>query len=517
MDKNLFLLSSSEVKLLQDISLYDTRFQGFSGFAEVRDNVDVVIQEADDNSVGHQEFDDDIEHMKTIVTTAITGELDKRREEGGENKPPRLPNYEDPENPEPWDWWQDWDGDDFSDILEVLDTPDDDDTWLSEREVYRNSHGRKYLPLQEMKGFISLKDSFQMDMDSLTVTLAQEEPWAVPGRLGNWDLIQLDAYLAKLKWYKQRLLVKQSGSMLGAYITVMDKDWKIVARKVYLFIDSIKSFASWKSIPVDNVIAETFTHEMFHAWYGDIKSKSFLNYYVHGITQVDEAMTEYGMLCFLQRFNTVFFATARKNVADKFTSGKPRLQCYGLGEFLYDRWASARLFRGKLLSVYQKISPSPRLGNRLVRAYVSAITKRGITPGRAMRLLYFMIDHYHSRIRTAGMHYEFCGRQFSYSSWMALSVLYEYSTIQGSNYTQMDRDFHTTGGMVFFQMKADVVRRHEENLYDMTNVIVLSDGTEVVMLRAWTSGKGGRTEIFLQRVADLFRRGRLPDQVHLLR
>lgn len=517
MDKNLFLLSSSEVKLLQDISLFDTRFQGFNGFADVRNRVDVIIQVASGVEVGHQEFDDDIEHMKTIVTTAITGELEKRREEGGENKPPRLPNYEHPEIPEPWDWWQDWDGDDFSDILAVVDTPVDDEVWLSEREEHRSGRSRMPFNPGSLTEFVTDKSNRQGEMDRMSADVAREEKWAVPGRLDDWDLIQLDAYLARLKWYTLRLHTRLSGSLLGACEPIVDNNWKIIGRKVYLFIDNIKAFASWKNIPVDNVIAETFTHEMFHAWYGDIKSKGFLNFYLFGNRYVDEAMTEYGMLCFLQQYNAFFLATARRNVADKFASGKPKLLCYGLGEFLYGNWSAAGLFDGKLLSVYQKISPSPRLGNRLVRAYVCAITRRGAQPGRCMRLLYFLMDHYHSLIRTGGMHYEFCGRQFSYSSWMALSVLREYSSIAGSNYWRMDLDFHHGGGPVFFKRKADVVMLHEENLYDMANVLILSDGTEVVMVRAWTNGKGGRTEIFLHRVADLYRKGRLPDQVHLLR
>ena len=513
MDLNLHLLSSSQIKLIQDINLLDGDIEGFKSLKSTREEVDLVIL---DEGTGYGMFEDSLREEEEGIRREIEKEKEKRirpSEDGPYQEWPSLPNYDNPEEQEPL--FAEWDDDEID--FPIFDDWDDDGKWLQEQEWRRNERGEGNRD-ERLVGFM------QNDANSI-------------GGLNNYELLQLDARLGQIKWFRLRLSrsrnwmknplidIKWSAQMMGCYCVRRNTEGKVSSRTVYLFIDIIKAYAHARKVSEEAIIAEIYTHEMFHAYYDDVKSKPFVSVYLNGVREIEEAMTEYGMLVFIAKFFPSYLPVAQADVKNKLSSGKPMLQCYGLGEYLFRSWSGVGLFGNKIFKVYQKISPSPRLGIRIVRKYVSTIRRPMATiqiVRRSMKMLYLILDYFDTSIPTTSTHFSFNGKSFGRMTAMVYEVLRYYADYTKNGFNKMVSDFDNYnsslyGAYYIFEEERKINPGDINSKYDPKNKITLSDGTVIVPCKIWYSTNGDNTTAFLDKVKELYKHRVLDQSVKVLR
>lgn len=124
--------------------------------------------------------------------------------------------------------------------------------------------------------------------------------------------------------------------------------------KVVLYVESIRNA---KCQPHDWLLAEVYVHEMHHAWY-DHNLSAPAAY----IREVEEPLTELGMLLFMEKFDVqdpgilhdaIFSVQCKKN---GMTS------CYGFGSYIFSEAAYKQLdWRNALLAAKYSLTASPLL------------------------------------------------------------------------------------------------------------------------------------------------------------
>jgi len=524
MDRNLYLLSPDEIKMIQDINTMGERsplflFNQQFCFKSVKDtsdclpvdlviltkgNVSTSVSSSQDGN-GYEPIIDDIEAEEETIRKIIGEEIDHRN---GQNRNgdyqneenlfepepiPELPNYYSNNRDEPI--FVDWDDDPTLENGPYDDTPYED--WYKTREYGHNV--------------------------TLETLMTNYGVMAAPGRLNNCELLQLDARLGHLSWCKKRLssTTKWSGSILGKYMVRFDNSYKPISRTIYLLIDNIQQLATNKGTTRDTFIAETYIHEMFHAYYDNIRTTNIVNAYLQGITEIEEAMAEFGMLVFLSKFNSSFLPYAHANVMSKLTSGDPYLQFYGLGAELFNKWATINPFNGKILEKYQKIMPSPRYGIRLVDYFVRlARSRRHFNANNCIKSIHDIIDWFDSNIGNSQQHYKYGGYTTGCSNRMVLAVLSDYAKQPTSNLIHMQtlfNNFSPSYGKYHIFEERSAIKDDIANHYMLDKPVTLSDGSVIVVAGRWNNSPKGNTAAFLTQVKRLKRRRVLMNCVELLR
>ena len=544
MDRNLYLLKSEQIKLLQDIctrDYYKHILEGFTCFHEIRNQVDVVI--LDDNT-GYGEYYKTIEEDEKSIRKAIEEELRRREginiDEETREERPHLPNYDHPEdyNPSIFDW-----EDNDSDLDYGYFSAGDDENWLrtknhiSRLQQHQRSPNR-YEYSYKINGLLSIKDvdnthlQFMSDDSELVYTYG----------LSNDQLRLLDDRLGRLKWNRYRLnraidnrksgnVTYWSGTMLGCFCIERNPEGKIKSKTIYLFIDSIRDHARTHplntasyTVSEDSIVAQVFIHEMFHAYY-HVNSKDFISTFLKGIVYIEEAMTEYAMLNFLDEYDTNHYKVALYDVEDKLNSHDPTLQYYGLGAYLHKVWFKKCLFKDKLLKIFQTIQPAPRLSIRLVRAFVANVRSRSrFSASLSMRYLYDIIDYFRTFIRSTSDNYCFRGQNYGCTNHLVYAVLQYYKSYTKCSLAQMQSDFdyantNLYGSKPLF-LELSAIPADQVNIdYDLTQKFTLEDGSgiEVVPLRKWANKINGSAMKFLVKVSHLHRRGIINEPVRILR
>ena len=544
MDRNLYLLTSEQIKLLQDIctrDFYKYVLEGFTCFHEVRNGVDVVIL---DDSTGYDEYYKALEEDEKSIREKIEEELRRREginhDEEIREERPNLPNYDNQEeyNPSIFDW-DDNEPDLDQDYFYVGDDKDwlrikDDISRLQQKQRARYRHGYSYKRdyLMSIEDVDNIHQQFMSDDSELVYTYG----------LSNDQLQLLDDRLGRLKWNKYRLdraisnrksgnVTYWSGSMLGCFCVKRNDEGKVKSRTIYLFIDSIRDHARTHplntasyTVSEDSIVAQVFVHEMFHAYY-HVDSKDFISTFLKGIVEIEEAMTEYAMLNFLDAYDKSHHDVAIYDVEDKLNSHDPALQCYGLGAYLHKIWFKHGLFKDKLLTIFQTIQPAPRLSIRLVRSFVANVRSRSrFNASLSMRYLYDIIDYFRTRIHNTSDNYCFRGQNYGCTNRLVYAVLQYYKSYTKCSLAQMELDFdHANQNLygpkpLFLELSA--IPADQVNIdYDLTQKFTLEDGSgiEVVPLRRWANTINGSAMKFLIKVSRLHRRGIIDEAVRVLR
>ena len=354
---------------------------------------------------------------------------------------------------------------------------------------------------------------------------------SVFGSIDNHQLRQLDLRLRQLKCYLHRLTKDDqawwSGSLLGCYLPKRDKG----RRKLFLFIDNIHNHATSKGITSNSVLASTFTHEMFHAYYDDIESKEFIRCGLHGVREIEEAMTEFGTLCFLKTFNPSIQKDAYNDIRDKLNSKHPYLQCYGLGSVLYDEYCDnkfPKFLQGiryiPFFEMYQKIQPSPRSDYNAVMTYFHMInrTLNHNDEKACVLLLYKILSYYNIFIKDAGQHYSFDGISESASNRLVYSVLRQYVDYNNKigktpSLQQMKKDFvvlgNNLGDKQTFEEESNI---KSWRTYEITEKIQLTDAT-IYPAQSWDNSEGGKMSDFIKLAHNLYMSGKIDKEVIILR
>lgn len=543
MDLNFHLLKSDQILLLQNICLKEfINLEGFSTFRNTRDNVDVVIL---DDSTGYGEYYRILDKEEQEIREKIKEELERRQgiegQEEEREERPKLPNFDNPESEEPSIF--DWEEEDLSNNHYFTPLVNDNDEWLADRGELSNSRTRsRIVRRRECAPWSTDTRIFTLDIieEMRSEYMSDDADLIFTKGLNNFQLKQLDNKIGEIKWNRARLRrscdnrkngtsTYWSGTMLGCYCVERDLKGKVISRTIFLFLDSIRDHAkhhpltSWHSVNESNILAEVFVHEMFHAYFQDIKSKDFIVSYLRGIREIEEAMAEYAMLAFLKNFDKTSFDIAEFDVNEKLISGDPQLQCYGMGKHLFDNWYGKKIFDRKILSIYQKIQPSPRTSIRLVRSYINSVrTRHPMNRNRCMRALFEIIDYFNTYIPRTGIHYHFRGSNYGYSNEMVREVLKYYISHTGNSLAKMKIDFEYANAMLYgsrpiFEETAKVAAANDENSYDLREKLALPCGAEIVVLRAWESKISGKTQNFLYKLKHLCRTGILDENVRILK
>ena len=506
MDLNLFLLSPDEIRLIQEINNARVAIMGqpFS-FVDVKNctsstlPVDLVIIKDGDNGEVRARLMAGIKIIRRIIEEELAKRRGEAESEGRLCEPrPQLPNYDNEGMFEPI--FPTWDDDEEYD--DVPDIPYDD--WFDQ-----NFGDRLGFLMEQRNG---------SDQGS-------------NGRLSNDDLLQLDAAIAVLMWKLIRLApsgsgaassTKFSGSLLGLYHVEYDaKDYKVLSRTVYLMIDAITDVAFKQGVPREYVLAEVYVHEMMHAYYDNVKTKKLVNAFLRGINELEEPFAEFGMLCFLNEFNSMLLPSAYYNVRSKL-SGGPHLQCYGLGALMYDKWYLGNhvRFTASPLETYQKIMPSPRLSMRLVRKYRNAANSSLFRPDACLIMIHMIVEKYDSLISHKSQHFSFKTKSFAFSKQLVFEVLNYYAAYTGHGLSVMEADFDNYnpvyGKWHVFEIAAHI-NNSNSSYYQMDRSIILNDGTTIYPACYWRSDPGGNMAAFLDRVKVLKARGILDEAVITLR
>lgn len=514
MDKNLFLLEPSEIKMIQEIntSALTLLHQDFC-LKEVKDfssslPVDLVIltdgqdNGGDNPNHGYQPLIDDLEDEARAIRKIIDEERRRRHPEECNNGKqvegwPRLGNYDNPDNCEP-----------------IFTQIDDDDFLSNYSQLYDDSQYSDWC--KAPRRYNENMEFLLKDCGGVTAN----------GRLNNFALIQLDARLGRIKWYLSSLTkgcngcfnkTNWSASTTGCYHVKYDDDGKVIRRTIYLLLDVIQSVAEARKVTRAEVIAEVYIHEMFHAYYDNVKRKNLVNAYLKGVTELEEPMAEFGMLVFISQYKSSFLADALSNVRSKLSCRD--IQFYGLGAELFDNWASSDPFDGEVLEVYQKIMPSPRLSITLVDMYVHEARSSHFSHNRCLKMIHDIIDGFDRNIGSIHKHYKYNRKEYGHTCRVIHAVLKSYADKTGNPFSKMALDFENAnplyGSYHIFADRSKVTDRIANN-YNLRYPITLKDGTVIVVRAAWSNNKGGNAQTFFNRVKELHKRGILPTSVDIL-
>lgn len=568
MDHNFHLLEKDQIQLLEDISKFETDFgdtqksssgeKNLFSFEETRNKVDVIILKSDDAKIFEKELLSEEKEIRKAIADEKrrreqerNGSIKRGEEDRGINWPEDLYCYEGKVTVEDlfsfpiYNHYEEYHHDDSVEETNDLRRKINDVI-----QYYTNFENEKNKIEQDIKIYDNqLRDKNLADeyrrrrRDLFNEKRARERDFqerrdgSVYGSIDNYQLRQLDLRLRQIICYRFRLdnstQAWWSGSLLGCYLSNRDSYGR---RHLYLFIDNILAHAHSNGFSSNSVIASTFTHEMFHAYYDDIESKDFIRKYLHGIREVEEAMVEYSMLRFLSVYDSGYKDDAYDDVVNKLNSRHPYLQCYGLGACLFDEWNANRFptfkngfFAIPFYEMYQKIQPAPRHNNQEVDQYHNSINRVFYYQNdkiACIQFLYQILFYYNSIIEDKSQHFSFNDESIIFSKQLVCKVLNYYVDDHLNDFgtepdlAEMELAFDNRNPYKFkargIFKDSNNINARNENSYDMKQGIKLSD-TDIYPLNSWSSEGGGNTQLFIEQVNKLFQTGQIKRNIIILR
>lgn len=542
MDKNLFLLTRKEHIVVQEIDHFRGLVLGGDfEFASTRNNVDLIIISKDPNiirkglgeNISEEEInrlireceEEETKFLSTLdreeeeIRRAIDCELERRRQEETPEERPHLPNYEDREERIPHDGeWED-DYDNFP-----YDDEDDLGRWIDRLEYQRNdiiSLSNELRRIEQIQEPTQWDRRRANDIESQLNTLYLQQITSdfenfysddTDNRYTNFQLKLLDDNIRKIREYRSRL---NAGNLLGRFTRNYDSEGREKRRVIHLFLDNIEVSANRLNVNDRiEIIANVYIHELLHAYYSQsLKDRYAL---VNCINDMEEAMAEFGMLSVIQEALPQYLNTAQRCVREKWNT--PSLRCYGLGAYLYDAWNQPNnhncYFNGKILSVYQNIQMSIRNSRRKISSLKRALLNTPCDERRCILLVYYLLYLHACIKRDNTQHYFFNGKTFGCNNRMSSTVLEYYIQHCRPSYQDFQKHFRGSFGLMIpsFIDQTNITNANRRQ-YDLDNIITLADGTNIVLKRAWRSGRGGETVVFMKDIDRLYRMGLLDKHV----
>ena len=554
MDKYLYLLKRNEHVMLQNIDLSEPQIMGRDfRFKPTRDKVNLIIicknrniilkglgndvsglSEEDIKRIvkngekEEQDFESELVEEERRIREVISGELKRRRDEETPEERPLLPNYDDQESQEPHD--EDWEND-------YDDFPYDDNEELEESiNRLEGQRSRGGVLLSELKRIENGQQTrFQWPGGAREIEKELEELY--PHNLlsdfenyysdcySNFQLKLLDDRIRQIRQYRSRL---HAGNLLGYFTRYWNKAGVETERTIRLFLDNIESAANGmcvNGIQVDRseILANVYIHELFHAYYSQGLTQRHA--WVSCINEVEEAMAEFGMLCFVAAADVFaqsprFLQIAEQCVNDKLNT--PNLRHYGLGFCMYQTWNQhcfngSYIFNGNLLSIYQNIQLSIRNSRKKV-SYLKHTLMNNVpnmpyqfNHSNCIKVIYDLFYLYDYIKKNKTQHYSFDGKTYGCNNRMVYAVLDYYNSRNNPTYNNLVNDFRLLRHQWFENVQN--IQRNQTRYYDFDRQLTLSDGTIIVPMHKWESELTGNTIAFIKEVDMLYRRGKLDKHV----
>lgn len=449
MDLNLHLLHPDQLRLIQDICRIPKGVINghyFDGFEEVRDKIDLIIL---DESTGYSMYEEDLKHEEEEIRERIR----KEKELWGDRDFPKLPNYDDPKNPQP--------------IWATLDDP--------------NLKGSQ--PITPLKQFIEWKPGkgVKPSLASIIEYMTDDEDGeSYSGSLTKFQLLQLDARLARIKWNRLRLASK---TITGCYMVWKNRQNR-KDKKVYLFPEAIEKSAMLQNVDFNCALAGTFIHEMFHAYFDDTKAKGFIYEEFFRVTEIEEAVTECSTLHFISQHYNHYLSSIETEIKNKFDNGSTGLYCYGVGYYLYEANSIKNL-----INKYRKVQRTTRYSTLKVREYLREVQGNSPDHQKCVNYLVLLIYYFNKLVKKNMKHYAFNGKQYGWEIHLVRAVLKYYVAKNNPTLTQMQTDFNTAANKDFFEELSLVQARGKEKEYDLDTKITLACGTVIVPRNKWANKK----------------------------
>ena len=526
MDLNLFLLRREEQMLLQNIDLFKGKVLGkVFEFRDTRNHVDVEIVVGQNidfirDNLGSRFTDKEIDQIKengkkeierfrmeleeeeNKIRQEIEDERNSRLNRNNTEEWPYLPYFEGREQPELI--WESGDNnfpyngsDNFQDWLESSDDNfpynenDDLQDWLDSVENEINN----ITNLKELEGSlysINGREKFEDGFENL-----------LPGFLSNYHLKLLDDRIKRIRFYQKRL---NSGSLLGNFSRKYDSKGKEESRCIRLILGNIDAFAKDKGVDRMEILAQVYIHELMHAYYSDILTKRYS--ILDCVTEVEEAMAEFGMLCIMESMvndrmvSASFLNTAIDCVKSKWSSTDLNMKCYGLGYHLYKELCRGGYsLKGKLLSIYQNVQHSVMND----KADISSLKRSllGDNPKKCVAIVHYMLTIFNFIKRNTTQHLLFDHKTFGRNNMMVYAFLKYYINDTKPDFATLKRDF--TDSFNYTDPCCDNASSADPQKYDMNRKMTLTD-VVIVPRRVWDSEKEGATYTFIKEVDDLYKK-----------
>lgn len=517
MDLNLFLLRRKEQMLLQNIGLFKGKVLGnVFEFRDTRNHVDVeivvgqnidfirddlgsrytdeeIVQIKENGEKEIERFRKELDEEEKKIRKEIEDERDSRSRRNSPEEWPSLPYFESREQPEfIWEYSDDNfpynESDNLQDWLASVENEIEKITDLTELENSRLYRGNG-------------KENFEDGFENL-----------LPGFLSNYHLKLLDDRIKRIRFYQKRL---NSGSLLGYFSRKYDSKGKEELRCIRLILGNIDAFAKEKGVDRMEILAQVYIHELMHAYYSDILTKRYS--ILDCVTEVEEAMAEFGMLCVMESMVNVrmvsasFLTTAINCVKSKWSSTDPDLKCYGLGYHLYDVLCSGGYcLKGKLLSIYQNVQHSV-MNDKTDISSLKLSLRRG-EPQKCVAIVHYMLTIFNFIKKNTTQHLLFDHKTFGKNNMMVYAFLDYYIKSTKPNFATLKGDFTNSFNPKYTDPCCDNASSADPQKYDMKRKMKLTD-VDIVPRRVWDSEKDGATYTFIKDVDDLYKKKRIDKRV----
>ena len=514
MDLNLFLLRQEEQMLLQNIDLFKGKVLGnVFEFRDTRNHVDVEIvvgqnidfirddlgsrftdkeidQIKENGKKEIERFRKELEEEENKIRQEIKYEQISRSRRNSAEEWPSLPYYDGCKQPD-FIWKS-------SDNNFPYNESDDLQDWLDSVENEINN----ITNLKELEGSlysINGREKFEDGFENL-----------LPGFLSNYHLKLLDDRIKRIRFYQKRL---NSGSLLGNFSRKYDSKGKEKSRCIRLILGNIDAFAKDKGVDRMEILAQVYIHELMHAYYSDILTKRYS--ILDCVTEVEEAMAEFGMLCIMESMvndrmmPASFLTTAINCVKSKWDSTDLDMKCYGLGYHLYKELCRGGYsLKGKLLSIYQNVQHS--VMNDKADISSLKLSLLGDNPKKCVAIVHYMLSIFNFIKKNTTQHLLFDHTTFGRNTMMVYAFLKYYINDTKPDFATLKRDF--TDSFNYTDPCCDNASSANPQKYDMNRKMTLTD-VVIVPRRVWDSEKEGATYTFIKEVDDLYKKKRINKRI----
>lgn len=500
--------------LLQNIDLFKGNVLGnVFEFRDTRNHVDVEIVVGQNidfirDDLGSRFTDDEIDQIKengkkeierfreeleeeeNKIRQEIEEERISRSRRNSTEEWPSLPYFERREQPELI-----WESSDDNFPYNESDNLQD---WLKsvENEINNITDLKKLedSPLYRINGRENFEDGFEN---------------LLPGFLSNYHLKLLDDRIKRIRFYQKRL---NSSSLLGYFSRKYDSKGKEESRCIRLILGNIDAFAKEKRVDRMEILAQVYIHELMHAYYSDILTKRYS--ILDCVTEVEEAMAEFGMLCIMESMvndrmvSASFLTTAINCVESKWSSTDLNMKCYGLGYHLYkELYKGGYCLKGKLLSIYQNVQHS--VMNDMADISSLKLSLLGGDPKKCVAIVHYMLTIFNFIKKNTTQHLLFDHTTFGKNTKMVYAFLNYYINSKKPDFATLKSDF--TNSFNYTDPCCDASSA-DPGKYDMTRKMGLTD-VDIVPRRVWDSEKEGATYTFIKDVDDLYKKKRIDKRV----